>query len=81
MQKKYYIIYKIVKNENDEVIDFINCWDDDKLLNVANWLGIDKTSTSKYVIDKLEDIEKIRLKQLNEKYIVKENYFIFKDYE
>lgn len=80
-KEKYFIIYEVVKNEEGAIIDIHNCYDDDNLKNVAKWLGIDYTNVSKYIIDSLDDIDKIRIKQLNEKYIEKNNYFIFKDYE
>lgn len=83
-KEKYFIVYEVVKNEEGKIIDISNCYDNDSLKSVAKWLGIDYTNVSKYIIDNLDsldNLDSIRIKQLNEKHIVKNNYFIFKDYE
>lgn len=74
--KKYFIIYEVVKNEKGEIVDIINTYDNDKLKDVAEWLNIDYSNVNKYIIDNLDDINKIRHKQIKNN-----NYFIFKDYE
>lgn len=74
--KKYFIIYEVIKNERGEIVDIINTYDNDKLKDVAEWLSIDYSNINKYIIDNLDDINKIRHKQIKNN-----NYFIFKDYE
>ena len=74
--KKYFIIYEVGNNEKGEIVDIINTYDNDKLKDVAEWLNIDYSNVNKYIIDNLDDINKIRHKQIKNN-----NYFIFKDYE
>lgn len=70
--RKYFIVYEIVTDEENNIIDIENKFDSDKLKDVAKWLDIDYTNISKYISKDIDNINS-RLKD--------NKYFIIKDYE
>ena len=70
--RKYFIVYEIITDEDNNIIDLENKFDSDKLKEVAKWLGIDYTNINKYISKDIENINS-RLKD--------NKYFILKDYE
>ena len=70
--KKYFIVYEIVTDEENNIIDIENKFDSDKLKDVAKWLDIDYTNINKYISKDINNINS-RLKD--------NKYFIIKDYE
>jgi len=70
--RKYFIVYEIVTDENNNIIDIENKFDSSKLKDVAKWLDIDYTNISKYISKDIDNINS-RLKD--------NKYFIIKDYE
>lgn len=70
--KKYFIVYEIITDEDNNIIDIENKFDSDKLKDVAKWLDIDYTNINKYISKDINNINS-RLKD--------NKYFIIKDYE
>lgn len=70
--KKYFIVYEVITDEGNNIIDIENKFDSDKLKDVAKWLDIDYTNISKYISKDIDNINS-RLKD--------NKYFIIKDYE
>lgn len=69
--KKYYIIYKYNKNNND--IENIN--DFTSLKDASNFLQIDYTNVNKYIIKNIDMIKD------NNKSLKDNKYFIYKEIE
>ena len=57
---KYYIIYKIVRDEEGHVIDLINKWEEKSQEMASNWLGVDRHLITRAIITRAND------KQMNE---------------
>lgn len=70
--KKYFIVYEIITDEDNNIIDIENKFDSSKLKDVAKWLDIDYTNINKYISKDINNINS-RLKD--------NKYFIIKDYE
>lgn len=70
--KKYFIVYEVITDEENNIIDIENKFDSDKLKDVAKWLDIDYTNINKYISKNIDNINS-RLKD--------NKYFIIKDYE
>lgn len=70
--KKYFIVYEVITNDDDHIIDLENKFDSDKLKEVAIWLGVDYSNINKYINKDIDNINS-RLKD--------NKYFILKDYE
>ena len=70
--RKYFIVYEVITDEDNNIIDIENKFDSDKLKDVAKWLDIDYTNISKYISKDIDNINS-RLKD--------NKYFIIKDYE
>lgn len=70
--KKYFIVYEIITDEDNNIIDIENKFDSSKLKDVAKWLDIDYTNINKYISKDIDNINS-RLKD--------NKYFIIKDYE
>lgn len=70
--KKYFIVYEVITDEENNIIDIENKFDSDKLKDVAKWLDIDYTNINKYISKDIDNINS-RLKD--------NKYFIIKDYE
>lgn len=70
--KKYFIVYEIITDNDNNIIDIENKFDSDKLKDVAKWLDIDYTNINKYISKDIDNINS-RLKD--------NKYFIIKDYE
>ena len=70
--RKYFIVYEVITDEDNNIIDIENKFDSSKLKDVAKWLDIDYTNISKYIS---KDINNINLNLKDNK------YFIIKDYE
>lgn len=70
--RKYFIVYEVITDEDNNIIDIENKFDSDKLKDVAKWLDIDYTNINKYISKDINNINS-RLKD--------NKYFIIKDYE
>lgn len=70
--RKYFIVYEVITDEDNNIIDIENKFDSSKLKDVAKWLDIDYTNISKYISKDIDNINS-RLKD--------NKYFIIKDYE
>jgi hypothetical protein len=70
--RKYFIVYEVITDEENNIIDIENKFDSDKLKDVAKWLDIDYTNINKYISKDINNINS-RLKD--------NKYFIIKDYE
>ena len=70
--RKYFIVYEVITDEDNNIIDIENKFDSSKLKDVAKWLDIDYTNISKYISKDINNINS-RLKD--------NKYFIIKDYE
>lgn len=70
--KKYFIVYEVITDEDNNIIDIENKFDSSKLKDVAKWLDIDYTNINKYISKDINNINS-RLKD--------NKYFIIKDYE
>lgn len=70
--KKYFIVYEVITDEDNNIIDIENKFDSDKLKDVAKWLDIDYSNINKYISKDIDNINS-RLKD--------NKYFIIKDYE
>lgn len=70
--KKYFIVYEIITDNDNNIIDIENKFDSSKLKDVAKWLDIDYTNINKYISKDIDNINS-RLKD--------NKYFIIKDYE
>jgi len=72
--KKYFIIYEVEKDTNNNIINIINLYDFNSLKDASNYLDIDYTNINKY-ISKTTEYDKINARLKDNK------YFIFKDYD
>lgn len=72
MQKTFFIVYEVVKDNNGDIKDIRNLYDNDNREKIAEYLGIDYKNLSHYTA---KDIDNINCKLKDNK------YFIFKDYE
>ena len=70
--RKYFIVYEVITDEENNIIDIENKFDSSKLKDVAKWLDIDYTNINKYISKDINNINS-RLKD--------NKYFIIKDYE
>ena len=73
-KQKYFIVYEVEKDTNNNIINIINLYDFNSLKDASNYLDIDYTNINKY-ISKSTDYDKINARLKDNK------YFIFKDYE
>ena len=72
MQKTFYIIYEVVRDEEGQTIDILNKFDSDYASIICEWLGIATNHIGRYIA---KDIEAINCKLRDDK------YFIFKEKE
>lgn len=73
-KQKYFIVYEVEKDTNNNIINIINLYDFNSLKDASNYLDIDYTNINKY-ISKTTEYDKINTRLKDNK------YFIFKDYE
>ena len=47
---RYQVIYKVIRDEQGEVIDLINKWEVKTQKDASNWLGVDRFKTMRATI-------------------------------
>lgn len=73
-KQKYFIVYEVEKDTDNNIINIINLYDFNSLKDVSNYLDIDYSNINKY-ISKTTEYDKINTRLKDNK------YFIYKDYE
>lgn len=71
MKKKYYVLYKAIKNENGETIDAENVNDFSSYEEIRNYLNCINRDIKKMINNNIDKLEQINL--------FKNKYFIIKE--